>query len=276
VPVCRDKRLVVIRETAAASDLTLICLPYAGGNPELFVPWPEWINEPVGLVAVRLPGHGSRLREKPFENWDDLVDDSFDALSPFLCGPHALYGHCFGGRLAYELAHRATAQHPGQTRRLFVSGCRSPNTAPANLDVHDLPDDEFRVALLRMGVAPAEVLRNDGLMRLLLPAVRSEIRLAELWRDWHAAGLDAPITALYGQEDTTEEGRGMAGWTTFSTRGFELVSIPGGHFPAPSSLPHLTEVINSRLAAVTDEKVSHTSGGTGNPSQHQCDGPAVS
>jgi medium-chain acyl-[acyl-carrier-protein] hydrolase len=245
LPARGDKRLAILRQATGRPAVTLICVPFAGGNPEVFGPWAQWLSTGIDLLAIRLPGHGRRMRETPFCTWDELVDDTIDALTPFLSQPHAFYGHCFGGRLAYELAHRA---HTAMTVRLFVSSCRTPDTPSAGAGVYELPDAEFCSALAQIGVAPAEVLGNAAMMRILLPAVRSEIRLAELWGDRHGASLDVPITAMYGQEELTGERQGMAGWPGFTTRGCEFVEIPGGHFFLQADPPLLREVINSRLA----------------------------
>ncbi len=244
MPSRGDKRLAVLRQAHGPSAVTLICVPFAGGNPEDFGPWAAWLDTGVDLLAVRLPGHGRRMREAPFSTWDELVDDTIEALTPFLSGPHAFYGHCFGGRLAYELAFRA---HSAMTVRLFVSGCRSPDTVSAGPAVYQLPDAEFCAALAEIGVAPAEVLGNAPLMRILLPAVRGEIRLAELWGDRHGTSVDAPITALYGQDDRTSERHAMTGWSGFSTKGCEFVEVPGGHFFLAADPPLLRDTINSRL-----------------------------
>jgi medium-chain acyl-[acyl-carrier-protein] hydrolase len=245
MPTRGDRRLAVLSRAAGRPLVTLICVPFAGGNPEVFGPWADWLGADIDLLGVRLPGHGRRMREAPFASWEELVKDTIDALTPFLSQPHAFYGHCFGGRLAYELARHAD---PAMTVRLFVSGCRSPDTPAAGTDLHQLPDADFCSALAQIGVAPAEVLRNAALMKILLPVVRGEIRLAELWGDRPGASLDAPITALYGSEDRTPERQAMAGWSAVSTAGCEFVEIPGDHFFLQADPPLLREVISSRLA----------------------------
>jgi surfactin synthase thioesterase subunit len=245
MPSRGDRRLAVLSRAAGRPAVTLICVPFAGGNPEDFGPWAQWLGAEVDLLAVRLPGHGRRIREAPFTSWDELIEDTADALTPYLGEPHAFYGHCFGGRLAYELARRAPA---AMTVRLFVSGCRSPDTPAASSQVHQLPDADFCSALAQIGVAPAEVLSNTALMRILLPVIRGEIRLAELWGDRADASLTAPITVLHGREDHTAERHQMAGWSGFSTTGCEFVEIPGDHFFLQASPPLLRDVINSRLA----------------------------
>lgn len=227
--------------------LRLVCIPYAGGGPDLFRSWAGRVGEHVELIAVRLPGHGSRTAEKPYRCWPPLVDDTFRELEPYLREPHALYGHSFGGRLAYELAKRAAHEHRGRTRRLFVSGCRSPNAPQARPYMHRLPDAGFREALREMGGTPPEVLGNGMLMRMMLPVIRGEIRLAELWGEETGNPLPVPITALYGRHDRIDDLASTRDWTEFTRARCEVIEMPGGHFFLQSHRKSLLDVIAARL-----------------------------
>jgi medium-chain acyl-[acyl-carrier-protein] hydrolase len=245
-----DNRVALVRRSVGTPSVTLVCVPFAGGNPEVFGAWVDYLAEDVELVAVRLPGHGSRIRELPFANWDDLISDTCDALACYVSRPHALYGHCFGGRLAYEVAQRNAALGIGRLlRRLFVSSCRSPDASQPRPYVHELPDREFCSALAQTGAAPLEVLRNEALMRILLPVVHAEIRLAELWGGHGTCPISAPITAIRGREDTSPEGQRMVGWSAFTTGGYEFAEVQGGHFFLQTDPGPALEFINSRLVS---------------------------
>ncbi|MEV7380710.1 thioesterase II family protein [Streptomyces lydicus] len=244
-----NRWILTCKQASRSPSITLICFPYAGGSPEVFRSWAAGLHDNVEVIAARLPGRGPRIKEAVYASWGPLLTDIIGVLSPYLERPHALYGHSFGGRLAYEVAHHAGAEHPGRTRRLFVSGCRSPEAPQARPYMHDLPDDVFRDVLLHMGGTPPELLNDDRLMRLLLPAIRSEIRLAELWGDRHGTGVDVPITAMYGRADPIDDELSMDGWRGFSRRAFELIEMAGGHFFPLTHRPQLLDTLNSRLGA---------------------------
>lgn len=242
-----DKWLLTLKKTSSDPHVKLICFPYAGGNPDLFRTWSNGVSDNVELLAVRLPGRGSRINELPYRDWDTLLADTFAALSRHLSEPHAFYGHSFGGRLAYELTHIAAVEHPGWTRHLFVSGCRSPNQPQARPYLHELSEPNFRAALRDMGGTPAELLDNEKLMKLLIPTMRSDMRLAELWNDRHRTRVDVLLTVLYGREDRVDGRKNMRGWQEFSRRKCELIEMPGGHFFLDTYRQHLLDVINERL-----------------------------
>ncbi|MEU5850685.1 thioesterase II family protein [Saccharopolyspora shandongensis] len=243
-----DQWLLPLKRASDEPTVTLICLPYAGGNPALFRSWAEALDDNVGLVAVRLPGRGSRIKEPSCADWATLLTHTSAALAPLLRAPHAFFGHSFGGRLAYELAHLAAAKYPGCTRRLFVSACRSPNQ-PRRPCLHQLPDVEFREALREMGGMPEDLLASEPLMRMLVPAVRNDIRLAELWDDRAVTPLNVPLTVLYGQDDLIDPLATMQDWPAFGSRGCELVKLPGAHFFLETHRGLVLDVINERLGA---------------------------
>jgi surfactin synthase thioesterase subunit len=242
-----DKWVMTLKAATAEPVSTLFCFPYAGGSPETFRAWCGGIADDVELLCVVLPGRGRRLKEPRYDQWQPLVDDVFEALSPYLNRRHAFYGHSFGGRLAYELSHLATAEYPGMTRRLFVSGCRSPDVPQLRPYMHRMTESDFRDAVAKMGGTPAELFEQEALMRLLLPTVRSEIHLAEIWDHRHATGVDVPITAIYSLDDAIDSWRTMRGWQRFTKQHCELIEVPGGHFFVDSHPEYVTRIVNTRL-----------------------------
>lgn len=242
-----DERWLLIPEPLVQPRLRLICFPYAGGNPDLFRGWTADLDADVELLAVRLPGRGCRIKEPPYQDWPQLIDDCLQALAPFLDQPHVFYGHSFGGRLIYELAQRTRTLYPGQTRRLFISACRSPASEQRRPYLHKLSEEDFQRALLTMGGTAHEVLQNHMLMRLMLPALRSDMRLSELWCDWHEAPLQIPIHAYCGRQDPIDSYASMAGWSAHTRAGFELIEIDGGHFFLDSHRQPMLYSISERM-----------------------------
>ncbi|HCF2410878.1 thioesterase II family protein [Pseudomonas paraeruginosa] len=242
-----DERWLLLPRPRPRPRLRLICFPYAGGNPDLFRGWVDDLDQDVELLAVRLPGRGCRIKEAPYEDWPALIEGCLEALAPYLDSPHAFYGHSFGGRLAYELAQNTRHSHPGATRRLFVSGCRSPASPQAQPHLHTLCAEDFQQALRSMGGTPPAVLESEMLMRLMLPALRSDMRLSEIWQDWHPLPLDIPIHAYFGHDDPIDRQDSMAGWSKHTTDDFELVGIDGGHFFLDSHRRHLLDSMSTRM-----------------------------
>lgn len=242
-----SERWLLVPDPKAVPRMRLICFPYAGGNPDLFRGWVDDLDADVELLAVRLPGRGCRIKEAPYQEWLSLLEDCIDVLAPYLNTPHVFYGHSFGGRLAYELAQKTRYLYPGQTQRLFVSGCRSPASPQAEPYLHQLSDEAFRQALKTMGGTPPAVLQSEMLMRLMSPVLRSEMRLSEIWADWHEHPLDIPIHAYYGQYDPIDRYASMVSWADHTSNDFELMSFDGGHFFLESHRQQLLDSMTLRM-----------------------------
>lgn len=225
----------------------LICFPHAGGDPEYFRDWSEGLADHIELVTLRLPGHGSRFKEAPYDQWAPLLEDTFLALQPYLTEPHAFYGHSFGGRVAYEMARMAQTHHPDLTRHLFISGCRSPDSQQSRPYLHTLPQQDFIQALIKLGVAPESMLQDEKLIRLFEPVMRSDLKLSELWSRDPDAGLNIPLTALYGSDDPVDTAASMMGWREFTRREFELIEVRGSHDFLKFQRNRLLHIINTHL-----------------------------
>lgn len=226
----------------------------------MFRTWSEGVSDDIELVSVVLPGRGSRISEPPYDAWEPLLSDAFTVLSPYLSEPHAFYGHSFGGRLAYELAQMATTEHEGLTHHLFISGCRCPGSPQSRPYLHQLPEQDFLAALRGTYGVPRELVDDEMMMKRMLPALRSDIKLAELWDDWNAERLRVPITAIYGHDDSIDNWVSMRDWFAYTEAGFELIEIPGGHFLTDTNSRRLLQIINSRLRA------AESTGGSALPS----------
>lgn len=238
-----------LRKASKEPRIRLICLPYAGGGTGLFRTWSEGIGDNIELVSVVLPGRGSRISEPSYDAWEPLLSDAFAALSPYLSEPHAFYGHSFGGRVAYELAQMAKTEHDGLTRHLFISGCRYPGSPQSRPYLHQLPEEDFLAALRNTYGVPRELVDDEMMMKRMLPALRSDIKLAELWDDWNAERLRVPITAIYGRDDLIDNWMSMRSWFAYSEVGCELIEIPGGHFLTDMNSRQLLQIIDARLGS---------------------------
>src|SRR5215203_1733364 len=97
----------------------LFCFPYAGGGASLFSSWNS-LSPVAEVAAVQLPGRENRLREPPAKRLDDIIPGILEAIGPQLCGQWAVFGHSFGGLVAYETARAAVRDGYQQPEAIFV------------------------------------------------------------------------------------------------------------------------------------------------------------
>ncbi|KUN02868.1 hypothetical protein AQI95_25395 [Streptomyces yokosukanensis] len=207
--------------------LRLVCAPYAGAGPGTYRPWAERLPADTELVAVRLPGRESRLREQLPQEWPSLARDFAAALEEHIASPYLLFGHSMGAMLVYETAVLPLVRPP---ERVLLSGCRAPHMPRAQPAIHDLPPEAFRAALGRLAGTPPDVLADPRLMAMLDPMLRADIRLAETWARPAPEALPVPVTAFFGQDDDVAPPDAVAAWRSLAPHGFRAHRIAGGHF----------------------------------------------
>jgi medium-chain acyl-[acyl-carrier-protein] hydrolase len=227
----------------------LFCFPYAGGGASLFANWTS-LAPAAEVAPVQLPGRENRLREPPFQSLDAMIPPLLAALGSQLYGPWAVFGHSFGGLVAYEFARAAVRDGHQQPEALFVSACRPPDVESRFAQtLHTLGDDDLVKALEDLGASPTPVFTDPEMRRLILPAVRADIQLCETYRHEYDDVLDCPIVAFSGAEDHHADAAEMKRWHEFTHGPFAQEIVPGGHFFLKSHPQLLLKHVKDRLDA---------------------------
>ena len=85
------------------------------------------------------------------------------------------------------------------------------------------------------------------LLDLLLPALRADFSAFETYHYVAGQQLSCPITALCSHDDGIVSREGLLGWREQTTGGFEIESLPGGHFFVHSALDEVLTTISRPL-----------------------------
>ena len=208
----------------------LFCFPYAGGGASIFRTWPQRLPRDIEVCAIQLPGREERLAEPLFDRLASLIDVLVNVLHPYMDLPFAFFGHSLGSVVAFELTRRLRRQKASCPLQLFVSGSRAPQILDPDPPLHQLPDAEFIEELRRFNGTPLAVLDNPELMELLLPLLRSDMRLLETYGYDHEAPLDCPISAFGGLADKEVSRDELAAWRDQTRSRFRMQIFPGDHF----------------------------------------------
>ena len=246
----RNTPWLTVISASQTTDVRLICFGEAGADPEQFRNWTQALNEHIELLAFRLPGHDNPQNRTRYEQWPPLLVDAFAALQPYLSEPHALFGHGLGAILAYELAKLSETHCPGQTRHLFISGCRSPDTRPASAPLHSLPNVRHSYAPSSPG-ALIDATASDQLAAFEA-LIHSDVKLLESWADPSSRSLHIPMTAFYGSDDPLAPLESMVNWREFTRREFELIEMTGNHFFTTTQRHRLLQIINTHLGLLSE------------------------
>ncbi|MGD1856293.1 MAG: thioesterase II family protein [Leptolyngbyaceae cyanobacterium] len=239
------------------ASLRCFCLPYAGGSARIFQTWSQSLPENVEVCALELPGHGMRLTEQPFDNWDAVLEAISQVILPLCDRPFVFFGHSMGALISFELARYCRRHNLPMPSHLYVSGHRAPQLPDPEDPVHNLPEQAFREKLTRLQGTPPAVLNSEEFMAMLLPVLRADFTLCETYQYRTEPPLPCLITAFGGTQDpTTQRGR-LRAWRAQTQAKFTRHVLPGKHFfihsEQVSLLNHLKislmrlDMVNSKL-----------------------------
>jgi len=161
---------------------------------------------------------------------EEVVHGLTEAVHASVFGSVALFGHCSGATIAFELAHRLSLDGPARPSLLFPSSATPPHQSWQGDRLSRLADNELVAALRRLGGTPEAVLTNSELLELVLPAVRADFAIQESYVYRPSPPLANPIQAICGARDQSTGPSVAAGWRTYTTSWFEISSFPSDHF----------------------------------------------
>jgi surfactin synthase thioesterase subunit len=237
--------------------IRLFCFPYAGGGASLFRAWSEYLPQDIEVCPVQLPGREKRLLETPFSHMPALIDMLVSILLPYIDMPYALFGHSMGALICFELARRLyLAEHISEPVHLLISGHHAPQLPDPTMPIYYLPDPEFIEGLRRLKGTPEEMLQNEELLPLLLPVLRADFSLCEMYKYIHLEPLRCPITVFGGSQDLEAPPDTLVAWREQTSGPFKVHLFSGDHFFLHQEQPALLEALSLDLFASLNKVTS--------------------
>lgn len=224
--------------------IRLICFSYAGGGVSTFRQWPAYLPDAVQIVAVQLPGHDSRFNEPALTDVADVLPALADSIVHSSKLPFAFFGHSLGALMATAMAQHLQNQRMQPPCHLFVSGARPPHSVDRReIPFENLGDEDLIQELRLLGGSPDDVLKDDALMRILLPTIRADFALARSCKTDEAETLSIPMSLYSGYEDRHVTVSDLEQWRRYSHAPIPVSMFPGGHFFIDTARPLLLSVL---------------------------------
>ncbi|WP_411144260.1 thioesterase II family protein [Streptomyces sp. x-80] len=236
---------------APDAPVRLVCFPHAGGAASYYHPVALALTPDAEVLAIQYPGRQDRHTEPCVDDVGTLADHVHDALRDRMDRPVVFFGHSMGALVAFEVARRMERDGGGPVH-LFASGRRAPSRY-RHETVHQRDDDGLVAELRSMSGTDSRVLEDEEVLRLVLPALRSDYRAVETYRHEPGASVRCPVTVLVGDDDpktTLDEGRA---WREHTTGAFDMQVFPGGHFYLTDRSADVIEVLRARLKSAANQ-----------------------
>lgn len=224
----------------------LICFPHAGGAASFYFPVSAALSPAVDVVAVQYPGRQDRRNEPGIDSIDVLADQLAEVLDGWTDRPTTFFGHSMGAVVAFEVADRLERAGKQSVRHLYLSGRRAPSRH-RDEQVHKQDDDGLVAELRKMAGTDVQVLGDEELLRMILPAIRSDYTAVETYEGGGDKTVRAPITILVGDDDPKTTVEEAADWSKHTSGGSDLQVFPGGHFFLSEHAAKVTAVLRGHF-----------------------------
>jgi surfactin synthase thioesterase subunit len=229
----------------------LICLPWAGGSASAFRPWMGVLGKLAQVLAVELPGHGARYGELCLDDAYELAVRIADAVLalPRADTPLVIYGHSMGALLGFEAA-RILSARSAPLLGLVLTGYHAPHWQGKQVLRSRMSDAVLLEDLRQLGGTAPEILDSPDLLSIVLPILRSDYRLTEVYCPTLAdlmPRLSLPVDIIGGEGDADNPRESLWAWKEALSGPVDVSVWPGGHFFVDDQQPALLKHLARRL-----------------------------
>lgn len=233
----------------------LFCFHYAGGNGQIFYPWVKELDPSIELVAIQLPGHGTRFNEPLATSMDSIVDSLGEQIVDYLDKPYTFFGHSLGGLMAYALTHWLQKKFLPLPDCLYVSGKRPPHIAKEKMISH-LPDAIFLEEATKYNGVPSDILQNQEFLDVWLPILRADFQVLETYISPQDYSLSCDLVGLGGLDDIMVPPSSVKMWSPYTSGAFSSFFYPGNHFYINTEYAQIIKLILQKIRSKQLHKAS--------------------
>lgn len=234
----------------SGSKIRLFCFPFAGGGASAYWSWIAELSPDIEIVALQLPGRESRWGELAYSQMAPLIHQLAGDLKPLFVPPFAFFGHSMGSFIAFELARELRRRGQPSPERLIVSAARAPQVPDPDKPLHVRGDDELLRELRRLDGIPRELMDYPELLQVLVPTLRSDLKLCETYAYSDEPPLECSISAFGGEQDSKVPRAFLEAWRYHTKRDFRLRIFPGSHFYLKPAQKELLDVVRRDLTSI--------------------------
>jgi len=175
------------------------------------------------------------------------VEAACNAVLPFLDRPFCFFGHSMGAIVSFELARYLRRHHHLSPVQMIVSGRRAPHVPDPDPPKYSLSDEEFVAEIRRLNGTPPEALQSEELMQLLIPLLRADCEVIDVYECNEESPLATPITVFGGLNDQEAPRDEMDEWRRHTVGAFAVRMFPGDHFFLHTCRPLMVQTLAREL-----------------------------
>lgn len=231
-----------------ADKLKVFMFHSMGAGASMFNDFMYQAPEGTDVYAVQLPGRENRKDEPLYTDFSKLLDDLELAILPMLDGAFAIYGHSFGGIIAFELTRRLRNNYGKEPVHFFSSATMAPQMTVTwkNRDV--LKQSAISSNSEQKLIGLMNYIDDLDYVKKILPILRLDMALLVDYDYTDDHKFDFPITVFSAIEDEVTLPEEMAPWSEQTSSDFRQELVHGDHWFVSRNKDFIREQIGKDLS----------------------------
>lgn len=216
------------------NNISLVCIPYGGGNVSVYQSLADEIPSHIALWSVALPGHDPGRRGESFMSWEDVAENCFREIMEKIDGPIAIYGQCSGSSIAVYLTH-LLEKHGRAVRTVYV-GAALPDIDPVGTRERSNSTSENELEMYIQTIGGFDGALDHGETKEIIAAVRHDMlehaRFFEKSYQEPSFKLRTPLHCVLGECDiiTNKQEDRAVDWKSFALNVKSSSISRGNHY----------------------------------------------
>lgn len=240
-----SKSLINFTPDKKNSSKKLFCFAHAGGGASFFKNLANTLKKvDIEVIAIQLPGRENRIKEKPYENLQDIVNSLYNEILSYLKEKQSsfyFFGHSMGSLVCYELSLYMFKKKSDLPQHLFLSSFSSPNNQEYTKKY--LNNSDVIAKLRDLNGTPLELLEDKDFLEIFLPAVKADFNIVNSYQE-HGEffQIPIPITVLFGTKDIISV-EDILDWKLYTSKNFSYQIFNGDHFYINKNIENIRKII---------------------------------
>jgi surfactin synthase thioesterase subunit/aryl carrier-like protein len=182
------------------------------------------------VYCIQLPGRENRSNEPIYTDLQPLLNDLEQAMLPLLDGDFAIYGHSYGGIIAFEMTRRLRNKYQKEPLHFFSSATMAPQITLTwkNRDV--MRESTISANSEQKLIGLMSYIDDLDFVKKILPLMRQDMPLLMGYDYQVEDKFDFPITVFSAIEDEVTLPEEMAEWKEQTNNTFRQELVHGDHW----------------------------------------------
>lgn len=226
--------------------IQLICVGYAGSVAANFNLLASHMGEDISVSVVEYRGRGSRSKEAPYIDNDDIVADVAQQVELLRSKelPYAILGYSMGAQVVYEMfAQELLTEMPVCT---FLAAHEPPDVDCFGKSINMDDDVAFLEHVKKYGGLDERLLQDARFASIFVSRMKQDFRLL---KDYRFSGeyykIPSNVAMLYCENDTPYEV--IKGWQRFAEQKIKFHQMGHSHFFFRTHTEEFGEIVTTQI-----------------------------